>query len=412
MGRDVVKRIRAFNRGRDPELLPLKYARMRTDVFAFFRGTCHLFHQDWPKRSPLDEAPVAWVCGDLHLENVGTYRGRNGLAYFDLNDFDEAALAPLTRDLARVVASVFVAAEPLRIDRRTARGLARHLLDRYAAALGETWIGWVERETARGTVRDLLDGLRGRSRAEFLDRRTHRRGDQRAFTIDGEHLLPISEEERGRVTRALGRWAQGQEDPRPYRLLDTARRVAGTGSVGVARYALLVEGDGSPDGNRLLELKAEGPSSLAPSLSVRQPRWRHEAERVCAAQRAMQAAPPALLAALEFEGKSYLLHEVQPLEDRFAVDPEHSDPARLRDLVGTIGEVVAWDQLRGAGRSGADTADRLIAFAGSRGWRSRLLDYGERYRAQVQKDYAAFCEAWDGGELGPRPKRGEGGLLG
>ena len=33
-------------------------------------------------------------------------------------------------------------------------------------------------------------------------------------------------------------------------MLDVARRIAGTGSLGVERYAILVEGKGSPDINR------------------------------------------------------------------------------------------------------------------------------------------------------------------
>src|SRR6185437_14141187 len=90
----IVSRIRRFNADREPERLALKYAAMRRDPFAFFRGTAHLFYADWPRPSPLDATPLTWACGDLHLENFGSYKGHNGLAYFDINDFDEAALAP------------------------------------------------------------------------------------------------------------------------------------------------------------------------------------------------------------------------------------------------------------------------------------------------------------------------------
>src|SRR5438093_6176641 len=46
-----------FNEGRDPERLDMKYEAMRQSPFAFFRGTCHLFWEDWPRDSPLDSAP-------------------------------------------------------------------------------------------------------------------------------------------------------------------------------------------------------------------------------------------------------------------------------------------------------------------------------------------------------------------
>ena len=107
----VAERIRRFNAGRDPERLRLKYKAMHKDPFAFLRGTCHLFYEDWPARSPLNDAPLAWICGDLHLENFGTFKGDNGLEYFDLNDFDEAILAPCTWDITRLVTDKIVAAD-------------------------------------------------------------------------------------------------------------------------------------------------------------------------------------------------------------------------------------------------------------------------------------------------------------
>ena len=89
--RPAIERIRSFNDEREPERLRIKFDKMAADPFSFFRGTCHLFYADWPKHTPLDEAPAAWLCGDLHLENFGSYKGDNRLTYFDINDFDEAA---------------------------------------------------------------------------------------------------------------------------------------------------------------------------------------------------------------------------------------------------------------------------------------------------------------------------------
>ncbi len=36
---------------------------------------------------PLPQSPNTWICGDLHLENFGSYKANNKLVYFDLNDF-------------------------------------------------------------------------------------------------------------------------------------------------------------------------------------------------------------------------------------------------------------------------------------------------------------------------------------
>ena len=129
---ELLSRIAKFNAGRIPALLALKYRKMAATPFGFFRGTCHLFHEDWPKRSRLNAAPLVWLNGDLHLENFGTYRSDNRLTYFDIGDFDEGGLGPATRDLARFVASLFVAAPELGLSAKEARALAKRFLNSYA----------------------------------------------------------------------------------------------------------------------------------------------------------------------------------------------------------------------------------------------------------------------------------------
>ncbi len=103
---DLLRRIEIYNRGREPERLAIKYARMRSSAFVFLRGTAHLFYEDWPRRSPLNDAPKAWICGDLHLENFGGYTAADGQPHFDVSDFDEAARAPVTWELARLCVSL------------------------------------------------------------------------------------------------------------------------------------------------------------------------------------------------------------------------------------------------------------------------------------------------------------------
>src|SRR5262249_7078647 len=105
---NVVESIKRQNQRRDPERLQLKYSAMRDSAFAFLRATRPLFYERLPRDALRVTAPLAWACGDLHLENFGTFKGDNRLVYFDLNDFDESALAPATIDLLRLLASVAV----------------------------------------------------------------------------------------------------------------------------------------------------------------------------------------------------------------------------------------------------------------------------------------------------------------
>ena len=125
----LLERIFRFNHGRDPERLALKYQALEKDALAFFRGTCHLFAEDWPRSHLLDAAPATWVCGDLHIENFASYKGDNRLVYFDLADFDEALLAPCTWDLARLATSILIAAKIHGLSRKPAVALVQTLLD-------------------------------------------------------------------------------------------------------------------------------------------------------------------------------------------------------------------------------------------------------------------------------------------
>ncbi len=204
----------------------------RKNPFVFLRGSCHLFYADWKGGSELDAAPLTWISGDLHLENFGSYKGDNRLAYFDLNDFDEAALAPCTWEVARFLTSILVAAHSLPIDASQARVLCRTFLAAYTQALADGKARWVERSLAIGMVGELLQQVERRKRKNFLNRRTQALGKRRQFVLDGEHLLPLADRERAELLAWLERFAARQLQPKFFRVLDLARRAAGTGSLG------------------------------------------------------------------------------------------------------------------------------------------------------------------------------------
>ena len=391
----IVDRIRDFNAGRDPERLALKYRAMRANPFAFLRGTCHLFYDGLATASLPADAPLVWVCGDLHLENFGSYKGDNRLVYFDLNDFDEAALAPCAWDLARLLASVLVAARTLGVGEPGALRLCDGFIDAYAGALLTGKARWVERETAQGMVRELLDRPRNRNRAQFLDRRTVRSGKSRRIRIDGKKALAVDARQRKRIETFMRGFARTQPKPEFYRLLDVARRIAGTGSLGVERFVLLVEGKGSPDANYLLDLKQALPSTLVPHLEARQPRWENEAQRVVCLQQRVQAISPAFLRPVVIDGVAYILKGLQPAEDRVALDLWHGHFDRLRGLMTTLGEIVAWAELRSAGRQGSASADELIDFGGRKKWRSKMVALARACQKQVDRDWREFCAAFD-----------------
>ena len=400
MTTDLVRRIQSFNAGREPERLLMKYRAMRTSPFAFLRGTCHLFYDCLPRSGVFESAPLVWVCGDLHLENFGSYKGDNRLVYFDVNDFEESALAPASWDLVRFLTSVRVAAEVLSVSDAEVQGLCQRFLDAYASSLVVGKAYWVDRDTAQGVVRELLDGLRDRQRASFLDSRTTLKHNQRLLLVGGKKALAATDLQRAAVANFMQEFAAGQASPDFYTVLDVARRIAGTGSLGLDRFVILVEGKGSPDGNYLLDLKQTMPSSLLPNLKVPQPTWPSEAHRVVTLQRRLQAVSMAFLQPLAFNARPFVLRALQPTEDRIALSDSRRPFSELEKLIDTLGRIVAWAQLRSAGCDGSAIADELIGFGRSKTWNEQLLSASNDCAIQVRKDAAAYNAAWDGGEFG------------
>ena len=396
---DVIERIQAFNAGREVERLQLKYHKMRSSPFAFFRGTCHLFYERLPSVRLFKSAPLVWVCGDLHLENFGSYKGNNRLAYFDLNDFDEAALAPASWELVRVLTSLLVASESLSIRPSEARALCSIFLDHYASSLALGKAYWIESETASGVIRDLLIGLRDRQRARFIHSRTTAKGKSRVLNVDGQKTLAVSDAQRTAVVNFMTRFARTQSQPDFFKVLDVARRIAGTGSLGVSRYAILVHGKGTPGGHYLLDLKQSLVSCLAPHFAALQPAWRSQAHRVVEVQHRLQAVSAALLQSVSLDGDAYVLRELQPTEDRVVLDRAHRTFDELKVTLATMGRLVAWAQLRSAGREGSAIADALIAFGLRKKWKEKLLVASRSCAAQVRKDAATFNRAYDSGAL-------------
>jgi uncharacterized protein (DUF2252 family) len=388
---DVLARITKYNATREPERLALKYRAMRADPFTFFRGTAHLFWEDWPTgQTPLDDAPRAWVCGDLHLENFGSYRGDNRLTYFDLNDFDEAALAPATWELARFVTSVHLAAAKLKLSPAQATDLSKAFISAYSDSLADGKARWVERTTAKGMVKDLLRRVKQRRHEELLNVRTELAGPRRKLKVDGRHALKLSRDDRAEVVKHIHAFGESRGKRKFYRVLDVARRVAGTGSLGLRRFVVLVRGHGIPDGSILLDIKEAAPSALVPHVAVPQPAWKNEADRVVHVQRRMQAISPALLEVVEIGDRHCMMRELQPFEDRVALEHWHGKLRRLQRVMTTMGEAVAWAQLRSVSRQGSAGADDMIAFAHTKGWRRELLKYARLYARKATRDWRHF----------------------
>jgi uncharacterized protein (DUF2252 family) len=392
------RQILAQNSGRDLDRLNLKLAQMRKDPFAFFRGTNALFLGFLPRKHALFRAPNVLICGDLHLENFGAFKGDNRLCYFDLNDFDEACLAPFTVDIVRFVASIKLAAKGLGLTRAQSASLVQAYLSCYQQCVGDGKPRWIERSLAQGVFRALLRRAINRPRTELLRRLTKLKGGIRRIRI-GSRALGITSSERLRLRRFLAQFGTAGAGASFFKLLDAARRIAGCGSLGLERYVLLVQGRGSPDQNFVLDLKFAAPSAVIEWLSGHQPKWPNDAARVVAVQRIVQAISPALLRAVHFENRPFVLKELQPSIDRLDISEWGKKPRRILQAIQGMGHVTAWAHLRGCGHFGAASGEALQAYVASKGWSDSAERLAEAAVDRTLLAWQAYCKDFDSGAI-------------
>lgn len=399
---DIIPALTRHNAGRDPERLAMKFAKMAESPFVFLRGACHLFYDALPDTALFRDAPLAWCCGDVHFENFGSYKGDNQQVYFDINDYDEAALAPMTWDIIRLLTSIQCGADALNATTDEASRVSQSCLAVYRSTLIIGKPMWVEQSTASGLVGELLTDLQKRDQDRFLDKRTTGKGRQRRLKIDGKKTLPATDAQKQRVVELMAQFAKQLAIPDFFEVQDIAQRIAGTGSLGVERFVVLVADKDSPDDSYLLDIKAAIPSALSPHLSqlgIAQPIWLDEANRVVTVQNRMQSVNHALLHAVKFDGVAYILRGLQPAEDRVAIGEWGKKLEKLQEVAATMGSVLAWDQLRASGRSGAACADALIAFAEGETWTDEMLSVATDMTTVTQQQWGIFTDALNSGGL-------------
>ncbi|HVU56220.1 MAG TPA: DUF2252 family protein [Puia sp.] len=391
-------RIRDFNNDRLPEYVAIKYQMMAENAFRFLRGTCHLYYEDLQASDALPQYPLSWICGDLHLENFGTYKGDNRLVYFDVNDFDEGILAPALWEVSRMVTSIHIGLDSLGIKKKEAVRVAGIFLRLYADTLVLGKHRYIEPRTANGIVQTFLDKVCERKQKDLIRQRTEGKGGRLVLRIDRIRFFPLDKALRKELMAHMQEWIQ--TDPllrRRYEVVDCAFRVAGTGSLGIRRYVFLARQVKNPSKYLLIDMKQALPSCIRAYVNITQPAWASEAARVIAIQQRMQNICPALLGATHFKGVDYVVKELQPTVDRIDFMLLRDRYKDLECVIEDMAVLTASIQLRSAGRQGAAIPDELIAFGGDHHWQKGVMDYAAAYSEQVKKDYKEYFIAYKDG---------------
>ena len=383
-------RVNEFNKAVPLFLLKVKYKRMSESAFRFFRGTCHLFYEDLSKDNSFSSSPACWITGDLHIENFGSYKGDNGLVYFDVNDFNEAVLAPVTWEIARMTTSIFVAFDDLQIGHRETEEMVSLFLKTYSSILAVGKPRYIEAKIARGIVREFLERVSERTLGELLDGRVFKKGKELKLCIDGERHLKLESELKDKLRNFIDDWTRNNHPK--YHCLDIAFRIAGTGSVGVKRYVFLLKNLEKEKNYLMIDMKQATPSSLEKFAPAKQPRWLNEGERMVSVQQYMQNVCPALLSFVSFDREPFLIKKLQPSEDRVNFRLLKKREKDISQVIKEMAALAASAHLRSAARKGAATPDELMVFGNSDSWQNEIIGFSREYSKRVKGYHYEFIK--------------------
>jgi len=369
-----------------------KLERMSASPLAFLRGAAPLFYRVLKARPELAEGPKGkgWLTGDMHLENFGAYRPNHAalaphesaptLAVFDLNDFDDAIVGPFYLDVLRVTTSLILGGREMGANGVRALELCDLLLDAY----GKTLDGGALGKTMPPPIARLVLQVKDRPQSTLLDARTRGHGEARRFML-GDRYKKLAPKIAKKVPAAFGKYVASIDDderghePEHFEILDVARRIAGTGSLGSLRIAVLVKGKGGRDGQWIFDLKEQGSPSASVLLGV--PKM-DPALRVVTAARACLAHPPRMLGTSKLAGTPLFGRRLAPQEDKLDLTHiEHKDLGPLAQALGSL-----------LGRAHRRGATKLPSKPWSLGDRARIVENAITLAGIHEAVYLAICQ--------------------
>ncbi|MEB4211258.1 DUF2252 domain-containing protein [Mycobacterium sp. 94-17] len=347
----------AQNADRLGDLVPLRFARMLADPFSFYRGSAAVMAAD------LAASPTSGIeimcCGDAHVSNFGLYAAPHRSIVFDLNDFDEAAVAPAEWDVKRLVTSAIIggryagyrAKAIRRCVEQALQGYQRSLeamleemdvLDRYYLRVEpERYTGQVSKGL-QAVIQKTISRARTRTSARVFKQITEIGPDGTPRLREAPPILQhVDEEVEAPLLESIEAYlATVPADVAlllsHFRVTDIALRVVGVGSVGTRCYlAILVGPNETP---LILQIKEATRSVLEEYGGWPQPNTltaavdaKGHGVRVVDGQQILQAMSDVFLGATRKDGRDYYVRQFHDMKG--TIDIEGMSAATFTEYV-------------------------------------------------------------------------------
>jgi uncharacterized protein (DUF2252 family) len=406
----------AAEKGRLPDLLPLRHGRMARSAFTFYRGAALTMAAD------LASTPSTGVrvqcCGDAHLCNFGGFATPERRVIFSINDLDETLPAPWEWDLKRLAASFVVASRDNGLKDAAGKDVATTCVRTYREAMAEfsqmkTLELWYQAMWAE----DLVAGIKDPA---LRTRALKRLQKERARSV-AEDIFPALVEHKGEMSVIKDQLPTifHHEDYPPgevhkvvldtlaryratlphsyqalldrYELRDAAIKVVGIGSVGTACWVLLfMAGPGDP---LFLQVKEARASVLEPYAGASV--FPNHGQRVVNGYRLMQPAGDIFLGWCESPRRHFFIRQLKDI--KISVRVETFGAPEMGLYATWCGRALALSHARSgnsatlSGYMGkSDAFDRAIA------------SFSVAYADQNEKDHAALKRAIQAGKIEAR----------
>jgi len=424
--RDPVQILMDQGQSRVQELVPIRYARMLSSEFSFYRGAAAVMASDL-SYSPHTHLTVQ-LAGDAHLSNFGGYASPDRAFVFDVNDFDETLPGPFEWDLKRLVASFAVAGRANGFDEATRARIVSRVVKTYRESV-QTFSQmprldvWYSRLTAqdiedkwgakvdksyRKNFAKLVAKAETKTSEKALQKLTTTAPDG-SITFDSnppfmepfDEVVGSADKEayRHASQAALVAYRRSLLSDRRvlfsgYRVVDLARKVVGVGSVGTRCWVMLLMADQDESDVLMLQLKQAEASVLEPYLG--RSRTRNHGQRVVEGQRVMQAATDILLGWTQVAvGDNQVDFYARQMWDwKESADIQSMDATALE----IYGHMCGWTLARAHSRSGDRVA--LAGYLGTSDTLDRSLTaFAEDYADQNAADFKALQDAASAGRI-------------
>jgi uncharacterized protein (DUF2252 family) len=404
--RDAVELILEAEKGRMPDLLPMRHGRMVKSAFTFYRGAALTMAADLAT-TPSTGTRVQ-CCGDAHLCNFGGFATPERRIIFSINDLDETLPAPWEWDLKRLAASFVVACR----DNGLSEGVARDSVMTCVRGYRESMAGfsqlrtlelWYQAVTAEDLMATMPPAIRKRVQKRIEKEQAKSRAEEMfPKLVESKGQMPVIKDQlptifhhkdfppgvvQQALVDAIGVYRSSLHTAHQalldrYELRDAAIKVVGIGSVGTMCWVMLfMAGDGDP---LFLQVKEARASVLEPYAGASV--YPNHGQRVVNGYRLMQPSSDMFLGWSQGPRRHFFIRQLRDI--------------KIGPLVETFGRVEMDLYASWCGRALALSHARSgnsAMLAGYMG-KSDALDramaaFAKAYADQNEKDHAALARA-------------------